>query len=78
LDRLLGLHELYFTKPDPDTLLALDGELATEVRDRLATLGFADDSLDAALASWAGVENLEERVVAAHIDPLVLDHLRQA
>jgi uncharacterized Ntn-hydrolase superfamily protein len=78
LDRLLGLHELHFTKPDPGDLLPLDGELATEVRDRLGALGYADESLDAALASWAGVENLEERVVAAHIDPLVLEQLRRA
>jgi hypothetical protein len=28
------------------------------------------------LADWAGVENLEERLVPGRIDPLVLEHLR--
>jgi uncharacterized Ntn-hydrolase superfamily protein len=77
LDRLLGLHELYFTRPDPATLLELTGDLAGEVRERLGRLGYpAGPSLDAALASWAGVENLEERIVAGRIDPLVLQMLR--
>jgi len=70
LGRLLGLHEFYFDKPDPAALLPLAGELAREVASRLATLGYAD------LESWAGVENLEERMVPGHIDPLVLEHLR--
>ena len=33
--------------------------------------------LDDALASWAGVENLEERLVTGRIDPIVLAHLRR-
>jgi uncharacterized Ntn-hydrolase superfamily protein len=82
LGRLLDLHELYFTRPDPATLLTLGGELAGEVRERLGRLGYRgpDDgpgALDATLAGWAGVENLEERLVAGHIDPLVLDMLRR-
>ena len=36
LARLLDLHRLYFGTPDPATLLALDGELADEVAQRLA------------------------------------------
>jgi uncharacterized Ntn-hydrolase superfamily protein len=79
LGRLLDLHALYFDKPDPANLLPLQGELAVEVRERLAALGHAadtEDGLDAALASWAGIENLEERVVPGQIDPLVLAHLR--
>jgi uncharacterized Ntn-hydrolase superfamily protein len=78
LGRLLDLHALYFDKPDPATLLDLTGELAEEVRARLTALGHADRDLDTALASWAGVENLEERLVPARIDPLVLQHLRGA
>jgi uncharacterized Ntn-hydrolase superfamily protein len=69
---LIGLWELYFGKPDPATLLPLEGELADEVRDRLAALGHGD------LAGWAGVENLEERLVDGAIDPLVLAQLRAA
>jgi uncharacterized Ntn-hydrolase superfamily protein len=75
LTRLLGLHELYFGKPDPATLLELTGALADEVRSRLSALGHTHGDLDAALASWAGVENLEERLVPGRIDPLVLDRL---
>jgi uncharacterized Ntn-hydrolase superfamily protein len=81
MERLLDLHMLYFDKADEADLLPLSGELAEEVRSRLADLGHTGpdsaDGLDAALASWAGVENLEERIVAGRIDPLVLTHLRR-
>jgi uncharacterized Ntn-hydrolase superfamily protein len=76
LARLLDLHTLYFDKADPADLLPLEGELADEVRQRLAARGHTNEELDAALADWAGIENLEERVVAGRIDPLVLAHLR--
>jgi uncharacterized Ntn-hydrolase superfamily protein len=72
LRRLLDLHRLYFDRPDPDTLLPLEGELADEVDLRLRALGF--DTLD----DWAGVENYEERMVDGQIDPLVLAELRAA
>jgi uncharacterized Ntn-hydrolase superfamily protein len=78
LARLLELHDLYFGKPDPDALLDLDGELATEVRALLGERGFTDDDLGAALVRWAGVENYEERLVPDKIDPLVLEQLRRA
>jgi uncharacterized Ntn-hydrolase superfamily protein len=81
LGRLLDLHTLYFDKADEADLLALTGELADEVRSRLIALGHGGPDtapgLDAALASWAGVENLEERIVAGRIDPLVLSYLRR-
>jgi uncharacterized Ntn-hydrolase superfamily protein len=70
LGRLLEMHSLYFERPDPATLLPLTGELADEVTQRLAALGQPD------LDSWAGIENLEMRVVPGAIDPLVLAHLR--
>jgi uncharacterized Ntn-hydrolase superfamily protein len=76
LARLLDLQDLYFGKPDPATALPLEGECATEVRDRLARLGQTDPDLDKALADWAGVENFEERMLPGHIDPLVLEQLR--
>ena len=82
LARLLGLHSLYFERPDPATLLDLVGAIGAEVRDRLAALGHpagpAPADLDEALASWAGIANLEERIVAGRIDPLVLELLRAA
>jgi uncharacterized Ntn-hydrolase superfamily protein len=80
LVRLLDLHDLYFGRPDPSAAQPLDGNLAAEVRSRLARLGHTGpdtaDGLDAALADWAGVENYEERMVPGRIDPLVLDQLR--
>jgi len=82
LARLLEMHTLYFERPDPATLLDLRGEVGAEVRERLAAAGHPSGptlpELDEALASWAGIENLEERIVAGHIDPLVLTHLRGA
>ena len=82
LGRLLDLHDLYFGKADPDAALPLEGELADEVRRRLASLGHAaagdgGDDLDAALNDWAGVENFEERMLAGKIDLTVLEQLRQ-
>jgi uncharacterized Ntn-hydrolase superfamily protein len=79
LARLLDMHTLLFGKPDPATLRDLTGPLADEVAALLAAAGHpvGGDGLDEALASWAGVENLEERLVAGRIDPIVLAHLRR-
>jgi uncharacterized Ntn-hydrolase superfamily protein len=78
--RLLEMHTLYFGRPDPATLLELSGPVEAEVRERLAAAGHpagpAADDLDEALASWAGIANLEERLVPGAIDPLVLAQLR--
>ena len=52
-------------EPDPATLVPLQGAVADEVRERLVALGHDD------LAAWAGIENLEERLVDGAIDPLV-------
>ena len=66
------LHDRLFGRTPREEWLALDGDLAKEVRDRLARLGY--DSLDA----WAGVANLEERVDGNDaIDPVVLTALRE-
>ncbi|HWG99220.1 MAG TPA: DUF1028 domain-containing protein [Pilimelia sp.] len=81
LARLVDIHDLLFGRPDPATLRDLTGELAADVRHLLARAGHpaaGDDpaDLDAALASWAGVENLEERLVPGRIDPVLLEQLR--
>ncbi|WP_144121519.1 DUF1028 domain-containing protein [Catellatospora sichuanensis] len=76
LARLLDVHTLLFDKPDPATLLPLRDAVADEVRALLAARGHTRSDLDAALSDWAGIENLEERMVPGHIDPLVLTHLR--
>jgi uncharacterized Ntn-hydrolase superfamily protein len=71
-----NLHDLYFGRSDPDTLLDLSGDLAGEVSGRLARLGHTAGRIEDALATWAGVENLEERLVPGRIDPVVLSRLR--
>lgn len=79
LARLLDIHSLLFGRPDPGALLDLAGELAGEVAALLTAAGHPPEGadLDAALASWAGVENLEERLVPGRIDPVVLTQLRK-
>lgn len=76
LARLLDLHELYFGKPDPQSLQPLEGGLATEVRQLLGARGYTGEDLDETLLEWMGVENYEERHVPGSIDPLVLEKLR--
>lgn len=87
LARLLDIHSLLFDKADPDSLLPLEGAVAHEVRELLSARGVGPQGwgagaiksdLDSALAEWAGVENLEERLVPGKIDPLVLKHLRRS
>jgi len=82
LARLMEMHTLYFEHPDPATLIPLDGPAGEEVRALLTAAGHpagpSPGDLDEALASWAGIANLEERIVAGSIDPLVLDQLRAA
>jgi uncharacterized Ntn-hydrolase superfamily protein len=80
LARLLDLHELYFGKPDPDSLLPLEGELAAEVAAGLERLGYPSEGgagLEDALTAWAGTENYEERLVPGKLDPVVLEQLRR-
>ncbi len=78
LRRLHGLHEALFGTTPKDQWVEVDADLATEVSQRLAALGY-EGSLDDALRRWAGTENLEERVDGTErLDPVVLDALRNA
>lgn len=72
LRRLVELHEVFFGAPDPDALLPLTEELRAELEHRLSRLGHAS------LAEWAGVANVEGRLVEGGVDPVVLEHLRAA
>ena len=79
LARLLALHELYFGETPADEWIPVTGELAAELSESLARLGYATGDLAADLDEWAGYVNLEERVSgAARIDPVVLGELRRA
>jgi uncharacterized Ntn-hydrolase superfamily protein len=80
LRRLLDLHELYFGKPAPESLLPLEGTLAAEVAAQLESLGYptaGGPGLTAALDAWASTENFEERLVPGKLDPVVLNQLRR-
>jgi len=86
LKRLLALHRLYFGQSQEGRLLSLEEELTREVQALLHGLefyrgpihGVYDRATRSALADWAGIENLEERLQEGdRIDPVVLEFLRQ-
>ena len=73
LRRIYRLHHALFGTTPRDEWLPVDDTLRAELDDLLRRVGHPD------LASWAGVENLEERVDGdAEIDPVVLERLREA
>jgi uncharacterized Ntn-hydrolase superfamily protein len=77
LRRLFDLHrEIFGVTPEEDWV-DVDDTLAAELRERLTRLGY-DGDLERAFESWAGTENLEERIAGIErIDPIVLDALRK-
>jgi uncharacterized Ntn-hydrolase superfamily protein len=82
LARLLDLHDIFFGKADESTLLDLTADLAAQISELLTTIGHPPTSSDlvavqVALWDWAGIENVEERIVDGdRIDPVVLQMLR--
>jgi len=77
LERLYGLHHLYFGKTPDDEWIDVDEGLRTELVERLAALGYGGD-LPEAWRAWTGAENLEDRVRGVdRIDPVVLAELRK-
>jgi uncharacterized Ntn-hydrolase superfamily protein len=78
LRRLYTLHQLHFGATPDEQWLPLDAQLEAELRARLDRLGYTSGDLAADLGTWAGVENLEERVRGvASLDPVVLTELRK-
>jgi uncharacterized Ntn-hydrolase superfamily protein len=78
LERLYGLHQLYFGETPREEWLPVDAELARELGERLVRLGYGDEDLGAAFRAWTGAENLEDRVDGIErIDPVVLEELRK-
>ncbi|HET7724385.1 MAG TPA: putative peptidoglycan binding domain-containing protein, partial [Propionibacteriaceae bacterium] len=59
----------------PEDVQPLEGALYEEVAGHLRRLGY--DGTEASLADWAGVENLENRLVPGGIDARVLAELRR-
>jgi uncharacterized Ntn-hydrolase superfamily protein len=82
LARLLDQHDVFFGKPDDAELLDVTDTLAAEVAQLLAQVGHPAvsdrlEDLQVALWDWAGIENLEERIVeGARLDPIVLKMLQ--
>jgi uncharacterized Ntn-hydrolase superfamily protein len=77
LRRLYRLHDALFGETPREEWLDVDEQLAAELRDRLAKLGY-EGELDEAFNQWAGNVNLEERVDGTEqIDPVVLAELRE-
>ncbi|HEX2506667.1 MAG TPA: DUF1028 domain-containing protein, partial [Gaiellaceae bacterium] len=77
LRHLHGLHVALFGQTPREDWIRVDDELARELEERLARLGY-DGELGDAFFRWAGSENLEERVDGVEsIDPVVLEELRR-
>ena len=76
LTRLYRLHRALFGQTPKEEWVAVDDALTSELRERLAYLGY-EGELASAFARWAGTENLEERIDGIEqIDPVVLEELR--
>lgn len=76
LRRLHGLHVLLFGETPRAEWIPVDDELARELRDRLARLGY-EGELEDTFVRWTGTENLEDRVDGVEsVDPVVLEELR--
>jgi len=77
LRRIYVMHQAIFGKTPREDWLEVDDGLEDELRGRLARLGY-DGELGEAFFTWAGNENLEERVDGVeHVDPVVLEELRR-
>jgi uncharacterized Ntn-hydrolase superfamily protein len=77
LARIYDLHQKIFGKTPTQEWIVVDDELAAELRDRLARLGY-DGELATAFDRWGGSENLEDRIDGVErIDPVVLEELRR-
>lgn len=86
LARLLRLHRFYLTRPPASAYQPMTPEIIGELQAILRDLGYYDGPLTgdydeitrAALLTYGGVENLEERLVEdARIDAETLDFLRR-
>jgi uncharacterized Ntn-hydrolase superfamily protein len=86
LKRLLNLHHLYLGKTKPEDILPIDASIARELQMLMQARGYYhgalngewDDATQKAFREFAGVENLEDRLLeGAFIDHVVLDFLRK-
>ncbi len=85
LKRLLDLHRLYLGKTDTQDVLLIDAPIARELQTLMRACGYYagelsgvwDDATQTAFREFAGVENLEDRLLdGARIDRVVLNFVR--
>jgi len=86
LKRLLDLHHLYLGKTNPADILPIDANIARELQSIMQTRGYYsgtlngtwDEATQKAFREFAGVENLEDRLLdGARIDRVVLNFVRE-
>ncbi len=86
LKRLLDLHRLYLGKTNSNDILTIDEKIARELQTIMQARGYYtgalngawDEATQHAFREFAGVENLEDRLLdGARIDRVVLEFLRQ-
>lgn len=86
LKHLLDLHRLYLGKTNPHDILPIDANIARELQTIMQARGYYtgaltgtwDESTQHAFREFAGVENLEDRLLdGTRIDRVVLNFLRE-
>ena len=84
LIRIRDLHTLYFGETRPEDVVAVDGDVRTEVAEALRRAGYlsgpdaGDDDLFDALSAYVRAENFEEREQRrGHLDRAVLEHMKR-
>ena len=75
LQRLYAIQNLLFGRTPEEQLIPIE-QVHAELSDLLERLGYGAD-IDAGLRTWAGMENLEERLSPGRIDPVLLRVLRE-
>ena len=83
LIRLRGLHALYFGETKPEDVVAVDGEVRSDVETSLHRSGYLDEGADDealldALSAFIRTENFEEREQErGYLDRAVLEFMRE-
>ena len=75
LQRLYAIQDLLFGRTPEDQLIPLE-QVEAELSQLLGNVGYAGP-IEQGLREWAGMENLEERLYAGRVDPVVLRALRE-
>jgi uncharacterized Ntn-hydrolase superfamily protein len=78
LIRIYQLQQLYFAPSKPEDVVAIDGEIESEVVEHLTRLGYFDEELLKSLTAYIHTENFEMREQKpGYIDLAVLEFMRK-